>query len=270
MAMAVTLLGVAPVAQAAAAPATAPPNAQGVGVFTDRNVKVVVSGGTATAINKCMTDAHDGVIQTQRTACQQVASAGNLVDLSSITVYRSKNTTITVTGGTATAINKCANDATDGVVQTQQNACQQAASAGNVVTVAEITVFQSKNTTITVTGGTASATDECVNNASGSGDQTQQNACIQLADAGNIASIGDLNITESKNVTVNVTGGIAVTVYTCTNHASGPSLPAQQNTCTQAASVGNITSLGNIKVNDSKNVTITRDGTVVAALGKQR
>jgi hypothetical protein len=273
-ALTVALLGVAPVANAATGPsgrhaAAAPSAVQGATVFTDRNVRVVVTGGTATAINECVNDATDGVIQNQRTACRQAASAGNLVDLNSITVYQSKNSTITVTGGTATAINECVNDATDGVIQNQHNACQQAAAAGNLVTVAQITVTASKNITITVTGGTATATDECINNATGGQDATQENACIQLADAANLVDIGDINITDSKNITINVTGGIAVAVFTCTNHATSPSA-SQQDTCTQTATVGNTTSLGNIKVTTSKNITITRDGTPVTTIGKQR
>ena len=263
-ALVMTFLGVAPVANAATPPSsTAPSNGQNVAVFADRNVKVTVSGGTATAMNKCVNDATDGVIQLQRTACRQVAAAGNLVDITAITVYQSKNTTITVSGGTATAINECVNDATDGVIQTQQNACRQAAVVGNVVTVADITVSASKNTTITVSGGTATAINECVNNASGGSDQTQQNACIQLADAGSLVNVGDINITDSKNITIDVTGGTTVTVFTCASHATGPAPATQSDTCTQTATVGTTTSLGNIKITDSKNITVTLDGTVV-------
>jgi hypothetical protein len=272
-ALTVTFLGGASVAQAATGasdphPAVAPAASKDATVFTDRNVRVVVSGGTATAINACLNDATDGVIQKQKTACRQAASAGDLVSLSSITVYQSKNSTITVTGGTAKAINRCVNDATDGVIQKQQNACRQASSAGNVVVVAEIAITASKNITVTVTGGSATATDECINNATGGSDQHQQNACIQVADAGNLVDVGDIVVSRSKNITIDITGGIAVTVFTCTNHASS-SEANQQDACRQTAVVGNTTSLGNVKVTDSKNITVTLDGKVVTTIDKQ-
>src|SRR5512134_2148479 len=157
-------LGSGPVAHADSSPSST--STEGISVFRAKNTSVVVSGGVATAINSCITDASDGVIQVQRTACHQVASAGNAVNSGAITVYRSKNVSITVSGGVATAINRCVNDASDGVVQDQRNACDQAAGAGNVVTVDSITISTSKNVSITVRGGASTAINECVNNAS--------------------------------------------------------------------------------------------------------
>jgi hypothetical protein len=248
--------------------ATMQSDAQDISVFQDRNVSVMVSGGTATAINKCVNDASDGVIQNQLTACRQVASAGNAVEITSIRVYRSKNITITVSGGTATAINQCANDASDGVIQNQRNACEQAASAGNVVTVGSITVSGSKNVTIDITGGTATAIDECINDASGGTSQTQQNVCVQVAYAGNTVDIGDVTILTSKNITINITGGIAVALYNCLSHASGQAAATQQDTCDQITEVGSSSSAGRILVRDSKDITVTVDGKVVFTLRK--
>lgn len=268
-----TCLSTGPVAYAdSLSAATRQTGGQNISVFQDNNVAVSVSGGVATAINKCVNDASDGVIQNQQTACRQVASAGNAVDVTTVTVYQSKNVTITVSGGTATAINECVNDASDGVIQSQLNACDQAASAGNVVAVASITVSASKNITIDVTGGTANSINECVNEASASGDasQNQQNTCVQVSSSGNLVDVGSVSILTSKNITINITGGIAVALYNCLNHASGGTVATQQDTCTQVANVGSSTSVGRIYVRDSKNVTVTVDGTVVFTIRKGR
>jgi hypothetical protein len=238
-----------------------------ISTFRDHNVAVTVSGGTATAINKCVNDASDGVIQNQQTACRQVASAGNAIEVATIKVYASKNVVITVSGGAATAINKCVNDASDGVIQNQRNACDQAASAGNVVTVDSITV-SGKNITIDVTGGTAASINECVNKASGGSSQDQQNVCVQVSSSGNIVEVGDINVLASKNTTIKITSGIAVAIFNCLSHASGKSVATKQNTCAQVATVGSSTSRGRISLQDSKNVTVTVDGAVVATIRK--
>jgi hypothetical protein len=266
-----TCLGIGPAAYANPSLAsTSSTGGQEISVFQDRNVSVTVSGGVVTAINSCITDASDGVIQTQQTACDQVASAGNLVDGGNVKVYQSKNVSIMVSGGVATATNKCANDASDGVIQTQQNACDQVAAAGNVVVVDSITIFASKNVSISITGGVAVAINECVNNASGGETQAQQNACVQVASAGNVVDIGDINILASKNVTIDITGGIAVALYNCRNSASGGGGLTQHDDCTQVATVGSSTSLGGIYVLDSKDITVKVDGTVVMNLRKGR
>lgn len=272
-----TCLSVGPAAYADKLPAatrqsaaTSQAGGQDISVFQNHNVAVSVSGGVATAINRCINDASDGVIQNQQTACRQVASAGNVVGVTAITVYQSKNVTITVGGGTVTAINECVNDASDGVIQNQLNACDQAASAGNVVTVASITISASKNVTIDVNGGTATSINECVNDASGGASQNQQNTCVQVASAGNIVDVGAVNILTSKNIIINITGGIAVALYNCLSNASGGTAAIQQDTCTQVAEVGSSTSVGRIYVRDSKNVTITVDGKVVFTIRKGR
>lgn len=194
---------------------------------------------------------------------QSAASSGG----QQISVFTDRNVTVAVTGGTATAINRCVNDASDGVVQTQRNSCQQAASAGNVVIVAAIKISASKNTKITVTGGSSTAVDECVNNASAAPSQDQENVCVQVADAENIVEVGAIDIVDSKNITIDVTGGSAMTVFTCTSRATSRSA-TRRDACTEIATVGTAASLGDIKVTDSKNVTITLDGTVVTAIRK--
>jgi hypothetical protein len=272
------LLGIGPTAHAgtsppssispAIAPVGSSAHAGGISVFRDKDVSIAVSGGVAVAINRCVTDASDGVIQNQQNACRQAASAGNFVDGGSISVYRSKNVSISVSGGTATAINRCVNDAADGVIQNQQNACDQTASAGNVVVVDSITISASKNVTVDISGGTATATDECVNEAVGDGTQTQQNVCVQVATSGNVVEVGDISLVASKDVRINITGGLAMALYSCVSNASGGAIRTRQDTCTQVADTGNTTVVGNIFVHNSKNVTVAVDGTVVITMRK--
>jgi hypothetical protein len=122
-------------------------------VYSASNVSVKVSGGDALALNNCMNDAKDGFIQTQQNYCYQVATSGNIVQLedSSIWVFSSScycglplfsasHVTVELTGGVANAINNCINDAQDGVIQTQLNACQQYSVAGNIVMLSNVTV----------------------------------------------------------------------------------------------------------------------------------
>ena len=240
----------------------------GISVFRDKDVSIAVSGGVAVAINRCITDASDGVIQNQQNACRQAASAGNFVDSGSISVFQSKDVSISVSGGTATAINQCVNDAADGVIQNQQNACDQTASAGNVVVVDSITISASKNVTVDISAGTATATDECVNEASGGGTQVQQNVCVQVATSGNVVDVGDISLVASKNVRINITGGLALALYSCVNNASGGVIQTQRDDCTQVADTGNSTTVGNIFVYNSKDVTVAVDGTVVITMQK--
>jgi hypothetical protein len=123
-------------------------------VYSASNVSVKVSGGDALALNNCINDAQDGFIQTQQNSCNQVATSGNIVQLddSSIWVFSSScyctlplfsasHVTVEVTGGVATAINNCLNDARDGVIQTQLNACTQYSVAGSIVMLSNVTVY---------------------------------------------------------------------------------------------------------------------------------
>ncbi len=122
-------------------------------LYQNSNARVMASGGEAVALNACISDAHDGIIQTQQVACNQMATSNNWIDLDSVRVLVTPNTppykilykntndvSVKVTGGLTVAINACIADAHDGIIQTQQVACNQYASAGNVVTLNKVTV----------------------------------------------------------------------------------------------------------------------------------
>lgn len=122
------------------------PGAQAATVlYQNNNANVRVTGDEAVAMNKCINDAKDGVIQTQINACQQISTAGNIVELENVSIYVQATTfphyllyqaggvNVEVSGGPVAAVNLCVNDAQDGFIQTQQNACVQAATAGNIV-----------------------------------------------------------------------------------------------------------------------------------------
>jgi hypothetical protein len=119
-------------------------------LYESENVNAKVSGGEAVALNLCMNDARDGVIQTQQNACDQIADAGNIVELDGVSVYvfapntwrpvlfSDRNVTVELTGGLAAAMNLCLNDAEDGIIQNQSNACRQSASAGNIINLTNV------------------------------------------------------------------------------------------------------------------------------------
>jgi hypothetical protein len=121
-------------------------------LFHAVNVTVKVSGGDATALNQCINDAKDGLIQTQANACTQSSQAGNILLLEDETVFVLSNgfpaailfaqahVNVEITGGTVAAINACVNDAQDGFIQTQVNACNQTAVAGNSLALKNINV----------------------------------------------------------------------------------------------------------------------------------
>jgi hypothetical protein len=122
-------------------------------IYSASNVSVKVTGGDAIAVNNCINDAQDGVIQNQINSCYQVATAGNIVQLedSSLWVFSgscgcglplfSRNhVTVELTGGLAVAISNCINDAQDGFIQTQQNYCSQYSTAGNILQLSGVTV----------------------------------------------------------------------------------------------------------------------------------
>jgi hypothetical protein len=126
-------------------------------VYQNSNANVKITGGEAVALNACVADAQDGVIQKQLVACNQVGTAGNLVDLENVSVwvtqpmpparvlYHDDNVRVAVSGGLAAALNACVADAQDGVIQKQVVACTQAASAGNLVNLSgvSVSVYQS-------------------------------------------------------------------------------------------------------------------------------
>lgn len=119
-------------------------------LFQDDDANVRVSGGQATAINQCINDAQDGVIQNQRNACVQVANSGNILSLQNVNVYviqptypygvmfSDNDVNLELSGGVARAINQCVNDAKDGLIQTQVNACRQVAGAGNYLSLEDV------------------------------------------------------------------------------------------------------------------------------------
>jgi hypothetical protein len=119
-------------------------------IYQANNVNVKISGGEVTAMNVCINDAQDGIV-TQINECTQVASAGNLLQLEDVSIwvfpafgppwplFEDRNVTAEVTGGLASAINVCANDALDGFI-VQANACTQAASVGNLVNMTRVSV----------------------------------------------------------------------------------------------------------------------------------
>ena len=122
-------------------------------LYQNDNANIKASGGEVTALNACIADAKDGVIQTQQLACNQVAGAGNAVDLENVSVwvtpagaigpilFKKKNVDISVSGGIANAMNLCVADAEDGFIQTQQLACTQVASAGNLLSLTNVRVL---------------------------------------------------------------------------------------------------------------------------------
>lgn len=122
-------------------------------VYQASNVTVKVSGDDALALNRCINDSQDGVINTQINSCEQISTAGNLVQLenSSIWVwsgncacglplFSSSHVTVELTGGLVSAINECLNDAQDGFINTQINNCRQYSTAGNLVTLSGVSV----------------------------------------------------------------------------------------------------------------------------------
>ena len=121
-------------------------------VYSASNVNVRVTGGEALALNNCINDAQDGIIQTQINSCYQVASAGNIVQLDYVSIwvqsngfpsyllFSRSNVTVEISGGLAVAANNCINDAQDGIIQTQINSCLQYSQAGNIVALYGVSV----------------------------------------------------------------------------------------------------------------------------------
>jgi len=121
-------------------------------LYENQNVNVKVTGGEAVAINQCIADAHDGVINYAQNKCDQMATGGNYVELDDSliwvyqngtwwpSVYDAKKVKVLLTGGISTAMNQCIADATDGVINYAQNECDQYAVAGNIVMAENVNV----------------------------------------------------------------------------------------------------------------------------------
>ncbi|MDQ1289371.1 MAG: hypothetical protein QG622_2937 [Actinomycetota bacterium] len=125
-------------------------------VFQAEDVSVRIVGGEATALNQCINDAQDGVINTQTNSCEQVATGGNSVILDNVTaivmpksgvgapLFYGSNVTAEVSGGLMSAMNLCLNDSKDGLINTQLNACKQSATAGNTLMLTGVAVTISR------------------------------------------------------------------------------------------------------------------------------
>lgn len=116
-------------------------------------------------------------------------------------LYQGDNVTVRVSGGDAAAVVSCVNDARDGIIQTQQNACLQTAQAGNVFEIDDTEIwvqtttfpsrvlFHQSNVNVDLTGSTLNATALCLNDAQDGLIQTQRNSCTQSVFAGNIVTL---------------------------------------------------------------------------------
>ncbi|MDQ1289370.1 MAG: hypothetical protein QG622_2936 [Actinomycetota bacterium] len=257
-----------PVAAVVATGATAADAPEDILVFADKDLSVEIRGDLAEAINTCVNDAADGTVTTQRNACAQAASAGNTVAEGSISVLESEDISVVVSGGVAVAIDACVNDAADGTVTTQRNACDQTATAGNTVIVEKIAISSSKNVSIDIDGGVATAGSECTNDASGGTVRDQQNSCVQTATAGNLVTVRSIDILASDNVTIRIRGGMATAIYQCLNDAGGGTVGNQRNTCRQTSTAGNAVEVTSIYVMGSTNITITVDGLAVTEMNE--
>jgi hypothetical protein len=121
-------------------------------IYQANDVAVRVTGDPATALNRCINDAQDGIINTQINNCEQVVTAGNIVQLENVSIwvfrscncgvplFSSNHVTVAVSGGLAQAVNECINDSRDGVINTQINSCRQYATAGNIVFLSGVSV----------------------------------------------------------------------------------------------------------------------------------
>ena len=122
-------------------------------IYQKDNASLKITGGEAIALNSCINDAQDGVINTQINACNQIATSGNIVELDNVSLYvfasgcysgvplfHASNVHVEVTGGVASALNLCLNDSRDGVINTQINQCSQYAVAGNIAFLSSVWV----------------------------------------------------------------------------------------------------------------------------------
>jgi hypothetical protein len=118
-------------------------------------------------------------------------------------IYTADHVNVKITGGEAIAANACINDASDGVINTQINACHQVASAGNILELDGVGIyvfnggdcycgrplFSANRVRVTLTGGLASAMNACINDSQDGVINYQLNECQQVATAGNIVQL---------------------------------------------------------------------------------
>ena len=119
--------------------------------------------------------------------------------------YQNSHADVAVSGGQATALNECINEARDGTIS-QTNNCIQIATSGNIVILENVTInvyeggsskralFSKKQARVELSGGIAEAISACVNDAR-DGVITQTNACDQSSSAGNIIDLSGIAVT---------------------------------------------------------------------------
>jgi len=239
---------------------TPPPGDDGTIIFQAQDVSVEITAGIALAINQCIADASDGIIVEASNYCNQIASAGNLVETGSIVVSQSSDVSITVSGGTALAINECISDAADGIVETQQNACDQSATAQTLVIVESITIISSENITLSIDGGTASSVNSCIDLLENGTVEEQINACSQASAAFTVVEVGDILVEDSEKVKIKISGGKARAVVECVTSVVDGTADEQRNDCTYTVTEGSVVTVGTITILASEKVKIKITG----------
>lgn len=122
-------------------------------------------------------------------------------------LFEASNVDVRVSGGQVAAFNQCVNDARDGIIQTQINACQQLAQANNILELDDVAVdvindsspderplYENDNADIRLSGGAARAANQCVNDAQDGFLQVQANQCVQFSIVNNVLILKNVNI----------------------------------------------------------------------------
>ncbi|MDQ1294527.1 MAG: hypothetical protein QG608_2411 [Actinomycetota bacterium] len=256
-ALALFLSGVTAVAASAVEPV---PDSEGMIIFQAEDVSVEITAGVATAINRCVVDAADGFVIEAANYCNQLASAGNLVETGSIVISQSSDVSVTVSGGLAEAINQCINDAVDGIVETQLNACEQSANAQTLVLVESISITSSEKVRLSIDGGTATAVNSCIDLIENGTVTEQINACSQAATAFTVVQVGDILIEDSQKVKIRISGGKAQSVVECVTSVVDGTAGEQRNDCTYTTLTGDVVTIGTISVLASDKIKIKVEG----------
>lgn len=148
-------------------------------------------------------------ISTLRRGAMLIAAAGAALFAFSSTASAATveeewdSANIKLAGGEALALNLCLNDARDGVITTQQNACTQIATSGDMISLENVNLYVwdggwswqyyqgHYNSADVVLGGNAmAAANLCINDAQDNWYiDTQINSCMQTASAGNLITL---------------------------------------------------------------------------------
>jgi hypothetical protein len=125
--------------------------------------------------------------------------------------YQNRHADVTISGGEATAVNQCINNAMNGTTISQTNICNQISYSGNILILNNVTInvyvsgsgssrhsgrhaeYSRHNAQIEATGGTAVALNACINDAR-DGAITQTNGCSQFANAGNVVQLPGVGV----------------------------------------------------------------------------